>query len=88
MFYIIKWILILDREITDTNYERLEKTLVYIKNNSIDSDGNMHLTVDSFIKINSIITGLNNITLKKKLMKGDTDLQWCIYKVLLNTSIL
>ena len=39
--------------------------MVYIENNLIDSDGGMYLTVDSFIEINSLITGSKNITLRK-----------------------
>ena len=46
MFDVIKEILILEKEFTETSYERLKKALVYIKNNFIDSDGNMYLTVD------------------------------------------
>ena len=51
--------------LSDINFERLRNTLVYIKNNLIDSDDKMYLSVDSLIDINNIITGLNNITLKK-----------------------
>ena len=51
--------------LSDINFERLKNTLVYIKNNLIDSDDKMYLSVDSLIDINNIITGLNNITLKK-----------------------
>ena len=39
--------------------------MVYIKNNLIDSDGGMYLTVDSLIEINNTITSSNNITLRK-----------------------
>ena len=35
----------------------------------LDSDGNMHLTIDSLIKMNNIITGSNNITLRKVNIK-------------------
>ena len=65
MFHIIKEILISEKQFTETSYKRLEKGLAYIENNLIDSDGSMYLTVDSLIKINSIITGSNNITLGK-----------------------
>ena len=65
MFHIIKEILISEKQFTETSYKRLEKGLAYIENNLIDSDGSMYLTVDSLIKINSIITGSNNITLAK-----------------------
>ena len=39
------------------------------KNNLIHSDGNKYLTVDSLIKLNNIITGSNNITLRKVDLK-------------------
>ena len=65
MFHIIKEILISEKQFTETNYKRLEKGLAYIENNLIDFDVCMYLTVDSLIKINSIITGSNNITLGK-----------------------
>ena len=43
--------------------------MVYIKNNLIDTDGVIYLTVDSLIKVNNIKTGLNNITLRKVSVK-------------------
>ena len=39
----------------------------------IDSDGNIYLTVDYFIEINNIISGSNNIILRK-LMEKHIDL--------------
>ena len=41
-----------------------------IKNNLIDSDNNRYFTGDSLIGINNIITGSNNITLKKVNIKS------------------
>ena len=41
--------LIPEKEFTKTNYQRLQKALVYIQSNLIDSDGNMYLTVESLI---------------------------------------
>ena len=41
----------------------------YAENNLIDSDGNMFLTVDSLIEINSKIAGLNNITSREVKVK-------------------
>ena len=38
--------------------------MIYIKNNSNDSDNNMYLTVGSMIDINTIVSGSNNITLR------------------------
>ena len=58
MFDIIKEILISEKEFTDINCDTQ-------KNNLIDSVGNMYLTVDSLTQINDIITGSNNITLRK-----------------------
>ena len=43
--------------------------MVYIKNNLINSDGNIYLTVDSSIEINNVITDSNNITLGKTDVK-------------------
>ena len=65
MFDVVEEILISKKEFTETNFKRLRKDLVYIKNNSIDSDGSMYLTVDSLTEINNIITGSINITLRK-----------------------
>ena len=67
--FIIKEILISENDFTETNYKRLEKTLVFIENNLIDSDGGMYLTIESLIEINNILTGLNNITLRKVKVK-------------------
>ena len=69
MFAVIKEILISEKEFTETNYKRLQKTLVYIENNLIDSDGSMYLTVDFLIEINNTITGSNNTTLRKVNLK-------------------
>ena len=57
------------KTITETNYKRLQKASVYIENNLIDSGGGMHLTVVFLIKIINIITGSNNITLRKLNVK-------------------
>ena len=65
MFDIIKEKLIPENEFTGNNYKRLQKVLVYIENNLIDSDGGMFLTVASLIEINNITAGSNNITLRK-----------------------
>ena len=64
MFDVIKEILITEKEFAETNYKRLQKALVYVENNLIDSDGGMYLAVDSLIEINNIITGSQNITLR------------------------
>ena len=67
--YLLKEILISEKEFIETNDEKLKKLLVYIKINFIDSDRNMYLTVDPLIEINNIITGSNNITFRKVNVK-------------------
>ena len=69
MYVVIKETLILDKGFSETNYKRLQNTLVYIENNLIDSHGGMCLTIDSLIQINNIIAGSNNINLKKVNVK-------------------
>ena len=55
-FYVIKEILISEKQFTEINYKRSQEALVYIKNNLIDTDGGMYLTIDSLIETNNIIT--------------------------------
>ena len=66
MFDVIKEIVISEKEFTDTIKDH-KNALVYIKNNLIDSDDNMYLIVDSFIEINNIITGSNNIKILREV---------------------
>ena len=61
--------LVFEKELSDINFERLKNALVYIKNNLIDSDDNMYLTVDSLIDMNNVITGSNNIIPRKVNVK-------------------
>ena len=49
--------------------ERLKKPLTHIKNNLINYDNNMVLSIDSLIDRNNIIIGLNNNTLRKIYVK-------------------
>ena len=65
MFDVIKEILISEKEVTKTNYKRLQEALVNVKNNLINNDGGLYLTVNSLIEINSIITSVNDISLRK-----------------------
>ena len=65
----IKEMLISGKEFTKTNHQKLQRALVYIEINLIDSDGGMYLTVDSLIEVNNIRTGSNNITLRKLNVK-------------------
>ena len=53
----------------EANCNILQKALVYIEYNLIDSDGGMYLIVDCLIEINNIMTGSNNITLRKVNVK-------------------
>ena len=69
MYDLTKEMLISPKEFTETYYKRLQEALVYIKSNLIDTDGVMYLTVDSWIKIDNLITGLKNITLRKVNVK-------------------
>ena len=39
--------------------------MVFVDTNLIDSDGGMYLNVDSLIETNNVITGSNNISLRK-----------------------
>ena len=57
MFNVMKEILISEKQFIETNQKRLEKALVDIESNLINSDGGMQLTVDYLIEINNIITG-------------------------------
>ena len=47
--------------------------MTYIKNNVIDSDNNIYLTVGSLVGINNIITGWNNIILIEAKLYELTD---------------
>ena len=69
MVHITKEILISKIEFNETNQKRLIKALIYIKNNLIDSDGNMYQTADFFKKTNNIAAGLNKIILRKVNVK-------------------
>ena len=41
-------------KMSNINFEKLKKALIYIKTNLIDSDNNMYLTVDLLIDISHI----------------------------------
>ena len=56
-----------EKEFSKTNYERFKKAWIYIRNNLIDSDGNMCFTVDSLIEMINVIGG-GIIPLSEKLM--------------------
>ena len=56
MFDVIKEIFISEKELSETNYKRLQEALVYIKNNLINSDGCIFLTVHSLKEINNTVT--------------------------------
>ena len=55
--------------LTDANYEKSKKSVSYVENNLIDSDGNIYLTVDSLIEMKNITACSNNVTLRKVNVK-------------------
>ena len=61
----LRKILVSEKELSDINFKRFEKSLVYMQNNLIASDTNMYLTVDLLIERSKIITSSNNVTLSK-----------------------
>ena len=65
----LKKMLVSEKELSDVSFQRLTKVLIYMKNKLIDSDKNMYLNVDSLIDISNIITGSNNISLRKVNVK-------------------
>ena len=69
MFNVVKELLVSEKELSKTNYERLEKSTGWHKNNLIDSDRNMYLIMASLIKTNNLITWSDNITLRKVTVK-------------------
>ena len=87
MFDIINEVLVSEKEFTETNYQRLQKVLVSIQNNITDFDGGMYLTVDSSIKTNNIITGSNNITLRKVNVKPYGFDKMCMDKELMDDKL-
>ena len=48
------------KEFTETSCKRLQKALINTENNLIDSDGRMHLTLNSLIEINKNNNNSNN----------------------------
>ena len=63
------FLVIQEISISEKELRKIKKALDYRKNNLIDSDGNVYLTVDSLIEINNIITGSNDIALRKVNVK-------------------
>ena len=57
--------------------------MITVKSNLIDSDGNMYLMADSLIEINKIITGSNNITLRKVNVEP-----YGFYKIYMNKDLI
>ena len=70
-------ILVSEKELSDINFQRMKNTLVYIKNNLIDSDDNMYLTADSLTDLSNITTSSKNITWEI-LMLNHVDMITCI----------
>ena len=63
--------------------KEVKKAFVNIKYNLVDADGNMHIMVGSLIEINSIITGSNNISLRKVNVKPYRFNKMCMDKDLI-----
>ena len=53
----VRKILVCEKNLSEIKFERLEKSLVPMKNNLTDPDNNMYLTSDSFIDKDNIVTG-------------------------------
>ena len=62
-------ILVLEKELTETTYKKLQEILVCTKNNFIFINSGMYLKVESLIETNNIIIGSNNISLRKVNLK-------------------
>ena len=67
---VMKEILVLEKEFTETTYKKLQEALVYTKKNFIYINSGMHLKVKSLIETNNIIIGSNNISLRKVNLKA------------------
>ena len=65
----VRKILVSEKELRDINFQRLKNTLVYIKNNLIDSDDNMYLTADSLTDLSNIISSSKNVSLRNVNVK-------------------
>ena len=62
-------ILVLEKELTETTYKKLQEILVCTKNNFIYINSGMYLKVESLIETNNIIIGSNDISLRKVNLK-------------------
>ena len=62
-------ILVLEKELTETTYKKLQEILVCTKNNFIYINSGMYLKVESLIETNNIIISSNNISLRKVNLK-------------------
>ena len=67
---VMKEILVLEKEFTETTYKKLQEALVYTKNSFIYINSGMYLKVKSLIETNNIIIGSNNIILRKVNLKA------------------
>ena len=73
----LRKLLLSENELSNINFERLKKGLIYIKK-LVDSDEIMYLTVDSLIHINNIVAGLDNILLER-FMLSQMDVITCLW---------
>lgn len=74
---ILRKLLLSENELSNINFERLKKGLIYIKK-LVDSDEIMYLTVDSLIHINNIVAVLDNILLER-FMLSQMDVITCLW---------
>ena len=73
----LRKLLLSENELSNINFERLKKGLIYIKK-LVDSDEIMYLTVDLLIHINNIVAGLDNILLER-FMLSQMDVITCLW---------
>lgn len=67
---------------------KVEKSIGSHKKNLIDPDSNMYLTVNSLMEINNMITGSNNINLKKANVNSRISMVKLIFILVVLTAIL
>ena len=83
-------ILIDEKELTETNLERLIQARIYKDKELITADNDLLLTVDSLITLNNIVTGSHNLSLRsvnvrpafhKKQYMDFTKIEFELYKL-------
>ena len=79
--------LVSEKESSDINFERLKIALINLKNNLVDSENNMFLTVDSLVDIKNITTCSNDIFLRKVNVKPCEYDKMCMDKDLIDNKL-